>query len=94
MANTTIQVTTETRDHLAELAAERGTTIGALVAAFSASQLTEQELAERQQAGREAMRQRLPDPPSDEDLAGSAGALERFYAIAADQLLRDRDAAA
>ncbi|WP_037599617.1 hypothetical protein [Streptacidiphilus rugosus] len=94
MGNTTIQVTTEVRDHLAVLAAERGTTIGALVASFSASQLTDQERAERQRAGREAMRRHLPNPPSDEVLAGSEGALERFYAVAAEQLLRGGDAAA
>jgi hypothetical protein len=83
--------TTEVRDHLAVLAAERGTTIGALVAAFSASQLTEEERAERQRAGREAMRRHLPNPPSGEEgpvLAGSEGALERFYAVAAEPTRR------
>ncbi|UGQ12067.1 hypothetical protein LO772_00160 [Yinghuangia sp. ASG 101] len=35
MADTTIRVPADVRDHLAELAAERGTTIGQLVAALA-----------------------------------------------------------
>lgn len=51
-ANTTIQVPKETRDHLAQLAAERGMTIGQLVEALAADQPTAAQRAERLAADR------------------------------------------
>jgi hypothetical protein len=93
MANTTIQVTTEVRDHLAAVAAERGTTIGALVAELGATQLTREQLAERQAAGRAAMRTHLEHAPSDGELDAMPNVLERLYTVAAEHL-RSKDTAA
>lgn len=47
MSTTTIQIDTAARDRLRVLAAERGATIGGLVAELANSELTRAELAER-----------------------------------------------
>ncbi|MEV5613634.1 hypothetical protein [Streptomyces sp. NPDC052225] len=56
MATTTIQVSREVRDHLAELARERGLSLGHLVEALAAEQPTAAQRAERLAADREVVR--------------------------------------
>ncbi|MEV0279968.1 hypothetical protein AB0I22_26745 [Streptomyces sp. NPDC050610] len=56
MAPSTIRVPREIRDHLAELAKERGMTIGQLVEALAAEQPTADQRAERLAAARETVR--------------------------------------
>ncbi|MFE7116267.1 hypothetical protein ACFU99_12695 [Streptomyces sp. NPDC057654] len=56
MTRATIRVPRETRDHLAELAKERGMSISRLVEALAAEQSTAEERAERLAAAQEAVR--------------------------------------
>ncbi|MGI5528026.1 hypothetical protein ACQEVX_11565 [Streptomyces syringium] len=56
MATTRIQVSRETRDHLAELAEERGLSIGQLVRSLVAEHPTAAQRAEWLAADREAVR--------------------------------------
>ncbi|HEY1175764.1 MAG TPA: hypothetical protein VGF17_06375, partial [Phytomonospora sp.] len=67
MATTTIQVPKETRDHLAQLAAERGMTIGRLVEALAAEQPTAAQRAERLAADRAVARRLIGVDLSDEE---------------------------
>ncbi|WP_037603766.1 hypothetical protein [Streptacidiphilus rugosus] len=83
MAKTTIQVDTETRDQLAQLAAEAGTTMGALLASWAAEHHTRNQRAERVEQGRAAMRRHMPNPPSDEILdAAPDDIIDRVHKIA------------
>ncbi|MFK0223865.1 hypothetical protein ACIQWN_37500 [Streptomyces vinaceus] len=69
MANTTIQVTKQTRDHLAELAEERGLSIGQVVDALAAAQLTAAQRAEEVAAARTHAREVIGVDVSDEEFA-------------------------
>ncbi|OKJ99889.1 hypothetical protein AMK26_27225 [Streptomyces sp. CB03234] len=88
MADSTIKVPDTTRDHLAALARERGTTIGALVAELAASQLTAAQLRERVEEGRRIMRERMNCTLTDEEFDATPHALERVYEIAAENARR------
>ncbi|MER5465467.1 MULTISPECIES: hypothetical protein [unclassified Streptomyces] len=94
MASTTIQVPRETRDHLAELARERGVSIGQLVEALAAEQPTEAQRAERLAADREAVRQLLGIAISDAEFDQAPDVLGNLYKIAADKARTARDSAA
>ncbi|WP_034091033.1 hypothetical protein [Streptacidiphilus albus] len=83
MANTTIQVPAEVRDHLAVLAAERGMTIGQLVGALSAREPTAEQLAARVAATRAALRANSGCALTDEEFDQAPPLLERVYRIAA-----------
>jgi predicted transcriptional regulator len=62
MSDTTIKVPSEVRDRLAELAAERGTTIRDLVTRLAQETSTEQERRQRQDAAVQYVRDHLrPD---------------------------------
>jgi predicted DNA-binding ribbon-helix-helix protein len=82
MANTTIQVPAEVRDHLAALAAERGTTIGQLVSALADREPTAAQLAERSAATRAALRKHMNCSLTDQEFDQAPG-LERLYQVAA-----------
>ncbi|WP_327372458.1 hypothetical protein OG393_00340 [Streptomyces sp. NBC_01216] len=94
MASTTIQVPRETRDHLAELARERGVSIGQLVEALAAEQPTAAQRAERLAADREAVRGLLGVAISDAEFDQAPDVLGNLYKIAADKARMARDSAA
>ncbi|MFF7684761.1 hypothetical protein ACFZB6_01240 [Streptomyces syringium] len=94
MAATTIQVPRETRDHLAELAKERGLSIGQLVEALAAEQPTAAQRAERLAADREAVRRVIGVGISDEEFDQAPDVLGNIYKIAAEKARKARGAAA
>ncbi|MFD9823914.1 hypothetical protein [Streptomyces violascens] len=94
MATTTIQVPRETRDHLAELARERGVSLGQLVEALAAEQPTAAQRAERLAADRETARQMLGVDLSDEDFDRAPDVLGNIYRIAAEKARTARGTAA
>lgn len=94
MASTTIQVPRETRDHLAELAKERGMSIGQLVEALAAEQPTAAQRAEQLAADREVVRQVIGLNISDEEFDRAPDILGNIYKIAADKARAARDSAA
>jgi hypothetical protein len=97
MADSTIKVPEETRDHLAALAKERGTTIGALVAALAAQQLTAEQSRARSAQARRVLRERMGVTLTDQEFDDTPHALERVYEVAAENVqhtLRQRGNAA
>ncbi|MFI6690051.1 hypothetical protein [Streptomyces sp. NPDC050485] len=94
MATTTIQVPRETRDHLAELARERGMSLGQLVEALAVEQPTAAQRAERLAADRETVRQMLGVDLSDEEFDRAPDVLGNIYKIAAEKARTTRDTAA
>ncbi|MEO3841706.1 hypothetical protein [Streptomyces sp. B22F1] len=95
MATTTIQVTREVRDHLAELAKERGVSLGQLVEALAAEQPTAAQRAERLAADREVARRRLIGVDlSDEEFDQAPDVLGNIYKMAAEKARAARDAVA
>ncbi|WP_351235900.1 hypothetical protein [Streptomyces sp. NPDC002133] len=94
MATTTIQVPRETRDHLAELAKERGLSIGQLVEVLAAEQPTAAQRAERLAADREVVRRVIGVGISDEEFDQAPDVLGNIYKIAAEKARAARDAAA
>ncbi|MEU4213114.1 hypothetical protein AB0F13_24510 [Streptomyces sp. NPDC026206] len=94
MASTTIQVPRETRDHLAELAKERGMSIGQLVEALAAEQPTAAQRAERLAADRQVARQVIGLDVSDEEFDQAPDILGNIYKIAADKVRAARGNAA
>ena len=97
MADTTIKVSTETRDRLATLASENGTSIGQLVARLSQQQFTAEEIAERVARTRQVLRESFGMALTDEDLDTGPNVLSRVYEIAAEdaraKLMRHGNAA-
>ncbi|MCZ9347786.1 hypothetical protein NGM37_59895, partial [Streptomyces sp. TRM76130] len=65
---TTIQVSREARDHLAQVAKERGVTLGKLVEQLATREPTAEQVAERVVATRKVLRDRLGCTLSDEEL--------------------------
>ncbi|MFG2295425.1 ribbon-helix-helix protein, CopG family [Streptomyces sp. NPDC048603] len=86
MATTTIQVPKETRDHLAELAKERGLSIGQLVEALAAEQLTAAQRDKRLAADRKLVREVLGVAISDEEFDQAPDVLANIYKIAAEKV--------
>ena len=84
MADTTIKVSTETRDRLATLASENGTSIGQLVTRLSYQQFTADEIAERVALTRQVLRESFGMTLTDEDLDTGPNILNRVYEIAAE----------
>ncbi|MEU4652368.1 hypothetical protein AB0G32_00205 [Streptomyces sp. NPDC023723] len=82
---TTIQVSREARDHLAQVARERGVTLGKLVEQLAAQEPTAEQIAERVAATREVLRDRLGCTLSDEELDNGPDVLANVYAMAAEQ---------
>ncbi|MGY4907271.1 hypothetical protein ACWD9K_36595 [Streptomyces sp. 900116325] len=94
MATTTIQVPRETRNHLAELAKERGLSIGQLVEALAAEQPTAAQRAERLVADRETVRRVIGVAISDEEFDQAPDVLGNIYKIAAEKARAVRNTAA
>lgn len=94
MASTTIQVPRETRDHLAELAKERGLSIGQLVEALAAAQPTAAQRTERLAADREVVRREIGIDISDEEFDQAPDVLGNIYKIAAEKARTARGTAA
>ncbi|MGA5565292.1 hypothetical protein ACPCUV_29555 [Streptomyces platensis] len=94
MASTTIQVQRETRDHLAELAKERGVSIGQLVEALAAQQPTAAQRAERLAADREVVRRMMGVDIPDEEFEQAPDVLGNIYKIAAEKVRAARGTAA
>ncbi|WJY43250.1 hypothetical protein QT196_39005 (plasmid) [Streptomyces sp. P9-2B-2] len=94
MASTTIQVQRETRDHLAELAKERGVSIGQLVEALAAQQPTAAQRAERLAADREVVRRMMGVDIPDEEFEQAPDVLGNIYKIAAEKIRAARGTAA
>lgn len=85
MATTTIQVPREVRDHLAELARERGLSLGRLVEALAAEQPTAAQRAERLAADRDVVRRLMGIELTDEDFEQGPDVLGNLYKIAAEK---------
>ncbi|MFH9572126.1 hypothetical protein [Streptomyces sp. NPDC017230] len=83
--NTTIQVSRQARDHLAQVAKERGMTLGQLVEQLASEQPTAQQIAERVAATRTVLRERLGCTLSDEEFESGPNVLANIYAMAADK---------
>ncbi|GAA4909672.1 hypothetical protein ACFPM3_11705 [Streptomyces coeruleoprunus] len=94
MANTTIQVPRETRDHLAALAAERGLTLGQLVQQLAEREPTQAQIAERLRADRDAARRNMGTDVSDEEFDAAPDVLGNIYRIAAEKIRTARGSAA
>ncbi|MFD0034491.1 hypothetical protein ACFVJK_40995 [Streptomyces sp. NPDC127172] len=94
MATTTIQVSREVRDHLAELARERGLSLGQLVEALAAEQPTAAQRAKRLAADREVVRRQIGIDLSDEEFDQAPDVLGNIYKIAAEKARTTRDTAA
>ncbi|MCX4640406.1 hypothetical protein HEP86_00280 [Streptomyces sp. RPA4-5] len=94
MATTTIQVQRETRDHLAELAKERGVSIGQLVEALAAEQPTAAQRAERLAADREVVRRMMGVDIRDEEFEQAPDVLGNIYKIAAEKVRAAKGTAA
>ncbi|MFC9535043.1 hypothetical protein [Streptomyces sp. NPDC056975] len=94
MATTTIQVSREVRDHLAELAQERGLSLGQLVEALAAEQPTAAQRAERLAADREVVRRQIGIDLSDEEFDQAPDVLGNIYKIAAEKARTTRDTTA
>ncbi|WP_314613349.1 hypothetical protein [Streptomyces stackebrandtii] len=94
MATTTIQVSKETRDHLATLAAERGLTLGQLVQQLAEKEPTREQIAERLKADRDHARTLLGVDMSDEEFDRAPDILGNIYKIAAEKVRVARGEAA
>ncbi|MER7763813.1 hypothetical protein [Streptomyces sp. NPDC097619] len=86
MANTTIQVTKQTRDHLAALAEERGLSIGQLVDALASAEPTAAQRAAEVEAARAHAREVIGVEISDAEFA-SLDVLGNLRRIAAEKVL-------
>ncbi|WP_394426131.1 hypothetical protein [Streptomyces sp. SGAir0957] len=91
MATTTIQVPREVRDHLAELAKERGVSLGQLIEALAAEQPTAAQRAERLAADREVVRRVIGLDVSDAEFEQSPDVRGNIYKIAAEKVRASQD---
>jgi capsular polysaccharide biosynthesis protein len=92
--NTTIQVSRQARDHLAQVARERGVTLGQLVEQLASEQPTAAQLAERVAADRQVVRDVIGVDISDEEFEKAPDVLGNIYKIAAEKARAARGAAA
>ncbi|MGC9500423.1 hypothetical protein [Streptomyces sp. WG7] len=92
--STTIQVSRKARDHLAQVAKERGMTLGQLVEQLASEQPTAEQIAERVAATRTVLRERLGCTLSDEEFDSGPNVLANIYAMAADKTRASREHAA
>ncbi|MFF6876660.1 MULTISPECIES: hypothetical protein [unclassified Streptomyces] len=84
--NTTIQVSRQARDHLAQVAKERGVTLGQLVEELAAEQLTAEQIAERVASARKVLRERMGCTLTDEEFDQGPNVLANVYAMAAEKM--------
>ncbi|MBG0854246.1 hypothetical protein I2W78_21010 [Streptomyces spinoverrucosus] len=92
--NTTIQVSRQARDHLAQVAKERGMTLGQLVEELALAQPTAEQIAERVTAARKALRERMGCTLTDEEFDDGPDVLANIYAMAAEKTRALRERAA
>lgn len=92
--NTTIQVSRQARDHLAQVAKERGMTLGQLIEQLAAEQPTAEQIAERVAADRKVVREVIGVDISDEEFDQAPDVLGNIYKIAAEKARVVRGAAA
>ncbi|WP_424869138.1 hypothetical protein [Streptomyces sp. SAI-229] len=92
--HTTIQVSRQTRDHLAQVAKDRGMTLGQLVEQLASEQPTAEQIAERVAADRQAVREVIGLDLSDEDFDQAPDVLGNIYRIAAEKARLARGTAA
>ncbi|MFE5032157.1 hypothetical protein [Streptomyces sp. NPDC056683] len=91
---TTIQVSRQARDHLAQIAKERGQTLGQLVDELAAQQPTAEQIAERLAADRQVVRDVIGLDISDEEFDRAPDVLGNIRRIAAEKARVARGAAA
>ncbi|MEU2108923.1 hypothetical protein [Streptomyces sp. NPDC019507] len=94
MASTTIHVPRETRDHLADLAAERGLALGQLVQQLADRELTRAQIAERLRTDRDAARRNMGADMTDDEFDQAPDILGNICKIAADKVRAARGDAA
>ncbi|MFG3133434.1 hypothetical protein [Streptomyces tendae] len=92
--NTTIQVSRRARDHLAQVAKERGMTLGQLVEQLASEQPTAEQIAERVAADRQVVRDVVGVDISDEEFDRAPDVLGNIYRIAAEKIRMARGTAA
>jgi capsular polysaccharide biosynthesis protein len=92
--NTTIQVSRQTRDHLAQVAKERGVTLGQLVEQLASDQPTAEQIAERVAADRQVVRDVIGVEIGDEEFDRAPDVLGNIYRIAAEKVRMARGTAA
>jgi capsular polysaccharide biosynthesis protein len=83
---TTIQVSRQARDHLAQLAKDRGMTLGQLVEQLASEQPTAEQIAERVAADRQVVREVIGVDISDREFAQAPDVLANIYKIAAEKV--------
>ena len=93
-AHTTIQVSRQARDHLAQVAKERGMTLGQLVEQLAAEQPTAEQIAERVAADRQVVRDVIGLDITDEEFERAPDVLGNIYKIAAEKVRLARSTAA
>jgi len=92
--HTTIQVSRQARDHLAQVAKERGMTLGQLVEQLAAEQPTAEQIAERVAADRQVVRDVIGLDITDEEFERAPDVLSNIYKIAAEKVRLARSTAA
>ncbi len=92
--HTTIQVSRQARDQLAQVAKERGMTLGQLVEQLAAEQPTAAQIAERVAADRQVVRDVIGLDISDEEFDKAPDVLGNINRIAAEKVRKARGAAA
>jgi hypothetical protein len=91
---TTIQVSRQARDHLAQLAKDRGMTLGQLVEQLASEQPTAEQITERVVADRQVVREVIGVDISDEEFDQAPDVLANIYKIAAEKVRVARGTAA
>lgn len=92
--NTTIQVSRQARDHLAQVAKEHGMTLGQFVEQLASEQPTVEQIAERVAADRKVVRDVIGLDISDEEFDRAPDILGNVYKVAAEKVRRARGTAA
>ncbi|KUN94495.1 hypothetical protein [Streptomyces caeruleatus] len=92
--HTTIQVSRQARDQLAQVAKERGMTLGQFVEQLASEQPTAAQIAERVAADRQVVRDVIGLDISDEEFDKAPDVLGNINRIAAEKARMARGAAA
>jgi hypothetical protein len=87
---TTIQVSKQARDHLAQVAEERDMTLGRLIEQLAKEQPTARQIAERVAADRKVLREQMGCTLTDEEFDNGPDVLANVYAMAAEKMLSGR----
>ncbi|MGY0059439.1 hypothetical protein ACWY4P_23265 [Streptomyces sp. LZ34] len=86
MATTTIRVSRDTRDHLAQLAEEQGLSLGQCVQQLAKKRLTATQRAERLAADRKALRALTGCDISDDEFDQAPDVMGNICRIAAERV--------